>query len=195
MKLTLRWNLLAFTLVASVCSAADEAAKTDREAVQQRVRESQTTAETKQNTVKIDPNAVAVSDGTTDVKAPVVVPVVPAEKDAKPKDPAAEAEAALQAEKTRVADEASAFAKGEGERYARRQKAYEAARSMAPRAPVEPAKKSSIAELQLADGRYLVVAGGERKVFASKAEAEPYLAEIRQAESDRPIVLGAAARK
>ena len=129
-----------------------------------------------------------MNDGVTETKE------VPAEKDAKPKDPAAEAELAAQAEKARAAEEASAFAKGEGERYARRQKAYEAARQTS-RPPVERPKKSSVAELQLPDGRYVVVAGGDRKVFASKAEAQPYLAEIRQAETDRPIVLGSAPRK
>jgi hypothetical protein len=195
MKLRFCWNLLAFTLVVSVCSGAEEAAKTDREAIQQRTTETQSKPEAKQNPVKIDPYAVAVTDGTTETKSTAVVPVAPTEKDAKAKDPAAAAEAAIQAEKTRIAEEASAFAKGEGERYARRQAAYEAARSAA-RPPVEPAKKSSIAEMQLPDGRYVVLAGGDRKVFASKTEAEPYLAEIRRNEADRPIVLGSGgARK
>ena len=188
MKRKIRWNLLAFTLVASVGSAANYPSKPGGEAVQLPAPEVRTTTKPKQIPVKIDSEGVTVNDGVTETKD------VPAEKDAKPKDPAAEAELAAQAERARVAEEASAFAKGEGERYARRQEAYEAARQTR-RAPVERPKKSSIAELQLADGRYVVVAGGDRKVFANKAEAQPYLAEIRQAETDRPIVLGAAPRK
>ena len=188
MKRTIRWNLLAFTLVASVGSAANYPSKSGAEAVQLPAQQVPPAGKPKQIPVKIDSEGVVVNDGVTETKE------VPAEKDAKPRDPAAEAELAAQAEKARVAEEASAFAKGEGERYARRQKAYEAARQTS-RPPVERPKKSSIAELQLADGRYVVVAGGDRKVFANKAAAEPYLAEIRQAETDRPLVLGSAPRK
>jgi hypothetical protein len=110
-------------------------------------------------------------------------------------DPAAAAEAAREAEKTRAAEKAAALALGEGERYVLRLKAYEAARSGASRTPLAPVRKNSIAQLELADGRCIVIVGGNRTVFATKAAADAHVAEIRQAELERPIILGTSPKK
>ena len=141
-------------------------------------------------TLQIDKDAVIVNDtGPTPAK-----PAVDDKAPTKPKNPVAEAAAAQEAEKTRLADEASAFARGEGERYARRQKAYEAARAVS-RSSTESVKSASIAQMTLPDGRVIVVADGARTTFPNKAAADAHVAGIRRAELERPIVLGTAPKK
>jgi hypothetical protein len=191
MKFTSLPSLLIFGTCCSLVGAAEPAPK--EEAAPQRhstnyPRRPATPPATPVAPAKpVDPNAVIVSDGSTVVKSEVPITPAPAEK---PKDPAAEAAAAAEAERVKAADEASAFARGEGERYARRQKAYEEARSGANRAPAVPTKTNSIAQAQLPDGRNVVIVGGDRKVFANKAQADAYVAEIKRADANRPFVIG-----
>lgn len=141
-------------------------------------------------TLRIDKDAVIVNDA----KPTPAKPAVDDKATAKPKDPVAEAAAAQEAEKTRLADETSAFARGEGERYARRQKAYEAARAIS-RSPTDAVKSASIAQMALPDGRVVVVADGVRTTFPNKAAADAHVAQIRRAELERPIVLKTVPKK
>ena len=157
----------------------------------ERTRQNRSSTQTKAEPVKIVSDGVLVNDGVE--PAIPVVPIAPTPAPEK-KDATLTPEAAAEAERIRLADEASALARGEGERYIRRQKAYEAARA-GHRAPVVPVKSSSVAQLQLADGRCVVMAGSNRKVFPNKAAADAYVAEIKQAEANRPIVIDAAPTK
>ena len=145
--------------------------------------------------------AVSVKTDTSGATASgeqgVTVPVesAAAKKERLQKEKAAGEEAARAAEAQRSADSASALARGEGERYAARLKAYEAARSGIGRKPAPPVKKTSIAQAQLPSGKFIVIAGPDRREFNTKAEADSFVAEIKQAEYDSPIVLDGAPRK
>lgn len=194
MHSTLPRLALALFVITSVCVGAEQPADSARERAAEKARQARPSTSTKGEPVKIDANGVTVNDGV-DPAVPVV-PVAPKPAPVEDKkDATLTPEAAAEAERIRIADEASALARGEGERYIRRQKAYEAARAGLPRAPVAPAKQSSVAQLQLADGRCVVMAGSTRKVFPNKAAADAYVAEIKEAEANRPIVLDAAPSK
>ncbi|MEO6002505.1 MAG: hypothetical protein ABIZ04_12210 [Opitutus sp.] len=134
----------------------------------------------------------SVEQGTT---VPVPAESVTAKKERIQKEKLASDEAARATEAQRNADSASALARGEGERYAARLKAYEAARSGIGRKPAPPVKKTSLAQAQLPNGKFVVIAGPDRKEFSTKAEADSFVAEIKQAEYDSPIVLDGAAHK
>ena len=138
----------------------------------------------------------AVTDTTlVDPVAPVAptVPAAPeteaAKKERLRKEQLTAAETAKADEEKRRIDDASALARGEGERYAARLKAYEAARSGVGRTPVPPPKKFSLAQLVLPNGHSVVMAGDVRKEFATKAEADAYVAEIRRQIEERPLVI------
>ena len=185
--------LLALGLVCSTAVAAETTPKEDIEAGPQRTPSARSMTEKKAGPARVDRDGVTVKDGGVIVSSSSSLPgaLNTETKPAAPKDPAA---AAVEAEKVRVADEAAAFAKGEGERYARRQQAYAAARAAGP-ARVAPPKASSLAQLALPDGRHVVLAGGNRMVFPTKAAADAHVAEIRRTELERPIVLEAAPKK
>lgn len=143
-------------------------------------------------TVKTDVSgATAKADQAT--AAPAESPAV--RKERLEKEKIASEESAHAAEAQRAADSANALARGEGERYAARLKAYEAARAGIGRVPSQPVKKTSLAQAQLPNGRWVVIAGADRKEFATKVEADRFVAEIKQAEFDSPIVLDSGPRK
>lgn len=180
----------ALVVSAVACGAAETIRLPDKDAVESRAKEARTVPAPKKETVRVDQGTTVTSKETP--KPEATAPLSPAaEKERQKKDQAAAADAAVQEEKTRAADQASALARGEGERYARRLKAYEAARAASSRSSNEVGSKpTSIAEMQLPDGRVVVVvAGADRKVFRSKSEADAYVAEVRKADFERPIVL------
>ena len=179
----------AVLVFSSVMSAAAEPTKpTDKEAVESRAKEARTVPSPKKNDVRIDQGTTVNKDAA---KTEATAPLNPAAekapvKKALPPTP----EEAAEAERARAADQASSLARGEGERYARRLKAYEAARAASARPSNEVGSKpTSIAEMVMADGRVVVVAGTDRKVFSNKAEADAYVAEVRKADFEKPIVL------
>lgn len=159
-----------------------------------------TTAATKLETVRADASVAVktnVSGATAKVEQGTAAPVEsPSAKNERlEKEKVAADEAARAAEAQRAAESAGALARGEGERYAARLKAYEAARAGIGRVPAQPVKKTSLAQAQLPNGRWVVIAGVDRKEFSSKTEADRFVAEIKQAEFDSPIVLDSAPRK
>lgn len=186
---------LAFFVITSVCSGAEQTADSARENAAEKARQTRPSTQTKAEPVKIVSDGVMVNDGVDPAVPVAPVAPKPAPVEGEKKDATLTPEAAAEAERIRVADEASALARGEGDRYIRRQKAYEAARAGLHRAPVVPVKPSSVAQLQLADGRCVVMAGSNRKVFPNKAAADAYVAEIKEAEANRPIVLDAGPSK
>lgn len=187
MPLTLFRLFVAFALLCSAGIAAETTPEKERRPpLRLPYREAAPATATKTEPAPLPDNAVTVTDPVA------VVPVVadPAEKTADPKGPAAEPQTPEEAEKVRVQEEANAFARGEGERYALRQKAYADARAGVSRKPAVATKSTSIAQAQLADGRGVVIVGGIRTVFATKAEADAYVAGIRRDEEERPFVVG-----
>ncbi|MEO7600326.1 MAG: hypothetical protein ABIV50_15435 [Opitutus sp.] len=187
-------NLLFFrigavlTVSAIACGAAETTKPAEKDASESRAKEYRTVPTPKADTVRVDQGTVV---GNETPKAQPTPPLSPAaERERLRKEQAAAADAAVQDEKTRAADQVSALARGEGERYARRLRAYEAARAASARSSNEVGTKpTSIAEMQLADGRVVVVAGSDRKVFSNKSEADAFVADVRKADFDRPIVL------
>lgn len=175
----------AFVLFCTACAAAEPATKSDKDAdAQKKAKESTVPSATKTTTQSTDKKKTPLPTTPSDVPPAAPAPAAPAkaEKEA-PKDPAAEAE------KARLESEA-ALARGEGERYARRQKAYEAARANSARTSVDSPKRTSIAQMELADGTCVVIVGNDRTVFPNKAAADAYVADIKRAENDRPINIG-----
>lgn len=122
-----------------------------------------------------------------------VVPAAPeteaAKKERLRKEQLAAAEQAKADEEKRRVDDATALARGEGERYAARLKAYEDARSGVGHTPVPPPKKFSIAQLVLPNGHSVVMAGDVRKEFNTKAEADAFVAEIHRQIDEKPLVI------
>jgi hypothetical protein len=186
---------LAFFVITSVCVGAEQPTDNARETAAAKARQTRSSTTTKGEPVKIVSDGVMVNDGVDQAVPVVPVTPTPAPADGEKKNVPLTPEAAAEAERIRVADEASALARGEGDRYIRRQKAYEAARAGLNRAPVVPVKSSSVAQLQLADGSCVVMAGSTRKVFPNKEAADAYVAEIKLAEANRPIVLDAGPSK
>lgn len=101
----------------------------------------------------------------------------------------------VEAEEQKKVDDANSVARGEGERYVLRLKAWEAARAVAVNRPtVPPAKKTSVASIELPNGHCVVMTGTERKEFATKAEADAFIRELKKAE-DEPIVISSSPGK
>jgi hypothetical protein len=105
------------------------------------------------------------------------------------KEQVAAAETTKADEEKRRVDDAAALARGEGERYALRLKAYEAARAGVGRTPVPPPKKFSLAQAVLPNGHSVVITGNVRREFATKAEADAFVAEIQREVEEAPLVI------
>jgi hypothetical protein len=101
----------------------------------------------------------------------------------------------VEADEQKKVDDANSVARGEGERYVLRLKAWEAARAVAVNRPSVPAaKKTSVASIELPNGHCVVMTGTERKEFATKAEADAFIGELKKADDDR-IVISSVPRK
>jgi len=199
MKLFSSGFLVVLMLVGGAQTATAQSAPATDPKVQGKA-DGRTTEPTKTAPARVDASVTVKTDvngSTAKVEQGTSVPAESpsAKKERLEKERVANEEAARAAETQRAADSASALARGEGERYAARLKAYEAARAGIGRVPAQPVKKTSLAQAQLPNGRWVVIAGADRKEFSTKVEADRFVAEIKQAEFDSPIVLDSAPRK
>lgn len=197
------WAALLFVAVFTSARAAnadsgnEKSATTNRtEAVNPRTPVAPTAPTTKSDTTsqKLDAGqgemkVDAVKPATTPAEPQPIIVQTEAEKKALLAKKQAEADA------QKKIDDANSVARGEGERYVLRLKAWEAARAVAVNRPSVPAaKKTSVASIELPNGHCVVMTGTERKEFATKAEADAFISELKRDDDER-IIISSTPRK